>query len=98
MVSIWRFTSGENFFHISSSVKSTAGAISTRPASEPGFAPAAARRLSSRASSSASQPPIDEPTSTCGPLAKLSNTAALSSSQRPMVPSVNAPPDSPWPE
>ncbi len=34
-VSICRFTSGENFFHISSSVKSTAGAISTRPAIEP---------------------------------------------------------------
>jgi hypothetical protein len=76
-------------------VKSTAGAIRTSPATEPG---PAARRLTSRASNSASQPPIEEPTSTCGPLAKRSNTAALSSSQRPIVPSAKSPPDSPCPE
>src|SRR5205823_2319707 len=74
--------------HISTSVKSTAGAISTRPAIEAdGAGPAAAaRRLSSRASSSAIQPPIDEPTTTCGPRQNASKAAALSSSQRPIVP------------
>ena len=83
-------------FHISSSVKSTAGAISTRPASEgPSALPC---RASSRASSSAIQPPMDEPIATCGPVQQPRNTARLSSSQRPMVPSVNVPPDSPWPE
>ena len=37
-------------------------------------------------------------TTICGPRPKASNTATLSSSQRPMVPSVKAPADSPWPE
>ena len=66
-----------------------------------GFSPEArppARLANVRANSSAIQPPIDEPTTTCGPAQNRSNTATLSSSQRPMVPSAKAPPDSPWPE
>ena len=81
-------------FHISSSVKSTAGAISTMPA----MGAASLWPMSARASSSASQPPMDEPTTTCGPLANSRYTARLSASQRPMVPSVKSPPNSPWPE
>ena len=42
--------------------------------------------------------PIDEPTIAWGPCAKRVYTARLSSSHRPMVPSVKTPPDSPWPE
>ena len=41
---------------------------------------------------------MDEPIATCGPAQQSRNTATLSSSQRPMVPSVKVPPDSPWPE
>ncbi len=71
---------------------SVAGAMSTsaRTRSVP-------RRRISRASSSASQPPIEEPTTTCGPLV-VSNTASVSSSQREIVPSRKSPPDWPWPE
>ena len=49
--------------------------------------PALARRLSSRASRSAIHPPIDEPITICGPRQNCLNTATLSSSQRPIVPS-----------
>ena len=70
-----------------------AGAMSTRPARLAAIA--RSPRASSRAISSASHPPMDEPTATCGPRQKASNTAKLSSSQRPMVPSVKLPPDSP---
>jgi hypothetical protein len=87
--------SGGNPFHISASEKSGAGAISTRPAI---VARLAARFVISRAKSNAIQPPIDEPITTCGPAQNCSNTAILSSSHRPMVPSMKAPPDSPWPE
>ena len=48
--------------------------------------------------SSASQPPIDDPIRICGPRQQASNTASASASQRPIVPSLNTPPDSPWPE
>jgi len=41
---------------------------------------------------------MEEPTTTCGPWQQDSKTAMLSSSQRPIVPSVSAPPASPWPE
>ncbi|MGX1412337.1 hypothetical protein AB7M43_002429 [Bradyrhizobium elkanii] len=95
LASILARTSGEKAFHISSSVKSGAGAISTRPASCAFPFP---RLAISRASSSAIQPPIEDPITTCGPLQNCENTATLSSSQRPMVPSANSPPDSPWPE
>jgi hypothetical protein len=93
---ICRWISGGIRFHISSSVKSTAGAISTRPASE--GPPVLPCRASARASSRATQPPMDEPIATCGPVQQSRKTAALSSSQRPMVPWANIPPDSPWPE
>ncbi len=85
MVSISRRTSGEKPFHISSSVKSGAGAISTSPARVAG---PAFRLAISRASNSAIQPPIDEPTTTWGPVQNWLNTATHSSSQRPMVPSM----------
>jgi hypothetical protein len=48
-------------------------------------------------SSSASQPPIDEPMTTCGP-SVVENTASASSSQRLMVPAMKPPPERPWPE
>ena len=49
----------------------------------------------SRASSSAIQPPMEEPTRTGGPVATASRTATASSAQRPMVPSVKAPDEAP---
>ena len=73
---------------------STAGAISTMPASR-FVSPRSRRRL---ASSSAIQPPIEEPTMICGPSAKASNTASASSSQSETVPSSKRPPEPPWPE
>ena len=73
---------------IKSSVKSGAAAMPSSPATRPGR---------SSAASSMIQPPMLEPTSTCGPSATASSTATASSAQRPMVPSVKAPLDSPWP-
>jgi hypothetical protein len=78
-------------------VKSTAGAISTSPDILAAVS-AAPRRRNSRASSSAIQPPIDDPMTTCGPAQCAAKTARLSSSQRPMVPASNGPADSPCPE
>src|SRR5262249_46254212 len=86
---------GRKALHISASVESSAGPISPSPASEDLLM---ARRRTSRASSSAIPPPIDDPITTCGPAQNCVNTATPSSNQRPMVPSAKAPPDSPWPE
>ena len=82
-------SAGERFASSSLSVKSGAAAMPIQPATR------APRRL---AASSDSQPPMLEPISTTLPRAVLSITASESSSQAPIVPSVNAPPDSPWPE
>ena len=70
------------------SVKSGAAAISTSPASRSGRA---------RATSSDSQPPMLDPTSTSLPVVRRSMTASESSSQRPIVPSSKRPDDWPWP-
>ncbi len=43
-------------------------------------------------------PPMLEPMTICGPWLTWVKTLAASSSQRPMVPSVNEPPERPWPE
>ena len=66
------------------SVKSGAAAMSTRP-----------DRRSGRfnATSSDSQPPMLEPTSTSFPLVSASIAASESSSQRPIVPSSKRPDD-----
>ena len=44
------------------------------------------------------QPPMDEPTKTCGPLVRVLITSAASCAQSPIEPSVNAPDDAPCPE
>ena len=75
--------------HISRSVKSGAAAMPTKPATRCGRASAI---------SNASQPPIDEPTSSTGPSVSRSIRHSASSRQRPMLPSANAPPEAPWPE
>jgi len=64
------------------SVKSGAAAISTRPAS---------RSARCSATSSDSQPPMLDPTSTSLPVVKASIAASESSSQRPIVPSSKRP-------
>ena len=78
--------------HISRSVKSAAGAISTMPAGAGGV-PASAR-----AARSAIQPPIEEPTRTGGRSTNPRITASASSSHSEIVPSSKRPCDSPWPE
>ena len=65
-----------------------AAAIPIRPAIRSGRA---------SATSSISQPPIDEPIRICGPSVSSSITARLSSAQRLMVPSRKSPSDRPWP-
>ena len=78
---------GRHSAHIRASVKSTAGAISTRPRWP------ARRCQRARGEQSAIQPPIDEPTRTGRPASAASRTACASSSQREMVPSSNRPPE-----
>ena len=70
-------------------MKSAAGAISTRARTRSGRAMAARQ---------ASQPPMDEPTSTTGPSTKASSTARTSERQRVITPSSNAPSEAPWPK
>ena len=70
-------------------VKSGAAAIVTSPATLSG---------KSRASSSAIQPPMDDPTRICGPSVSAARAARASASQSPMHPWVNSPDDCPCPE
>ena len=72
--------------HINRSVKSGAGAISTSPARFFGRASAA---------SSATQPPMDDPTGSTGPSME-SIMAMASSRQRPTVAAFQSPDDAPW--
>jgi hypothetical protein len=72
-----------------SSVKSGAAAIVTIPATSSGCA---------RAISSESHPPMEEPTSTCGPRLQARIAASASSNQSPIAPSSNRPSDWPCPE
>ncbi len=80
-----RISSG-NCCHISTSVKSVAGAISTRPAG-----------LAFAAASSAIQPPIDDPTRIGRRGARAAMTVSASASQSEIVQSAKVPSDSPWP-
>ena len=86
-------TAGGIAAHISASVKSTAGAISTMPARR-----WAASAPSARATSSAIQPPMDEPTRIWGPRVRSRSAASASSLQALIEPSSNAPDEAPWPE
>ena len=73
---------------MASSVKSGAAAMPTRPAMRAGIQPA---RMS------AIQPPMLEPTSTCGPSVSRSTASRASCAQSPMPQARKSPEEAPWP-